>query len=50
LLFETVNALPGWLFVPVWLVMQLGSFAAIVMTVAVTLMLRRVRWAGQARS
>jgi membrane-associated phospholipid phosphatase len=43
--FRTINDLPGFLYPPVWVVMQFGSFWAIVAVGAVALAFRRFRLA-----
>jgi glycosyltransferase 2 family protein len=45
--FHTINGLPSWLYPPLWLVMQLGSFAAVFVVAAVALCCRRVRLAAE---
>jgi len=44
-LFHAVNSLPSWLYGPLWLVMQLGSFGAIFAVAALAALLRRFRLA-----
>jgi membrane-associated phospholipid phosphatase/tRNA A-37 threonylcarbamoyl transferase component Bud32 len=43
--FDLVNGLPGWLFAPVWGVMQLGALGAVPAVAVVALVLRRRRLA-----
>lgn len=43
--FHGINGLPGFLFWPIWAVMQLGNFIAVPVVTAVMLTLRRVRLA-----
>ena len=43
--FAAINELPGWLYPPVWLVMQLGNLFAVPVVVVVALLLRRPRLA-----
>ncbi len=44
-LFHAINGLPSWLYAPLWVVMQLGAFAAVFVVAGVALLLRRVRLA-----
>jgi len=44
-LFHAVNGLPSWLYRPVWLVMQLGSLAAVFVVAGAAALFRRVRLA-----
>ena len=44
-LFHAVNSLPSWLYGPLWLVMQLGSFGAVFAVAALAALLRRFRLA-----
>jgi undecaprenyl-diphosphatase len=44
-LFHAVNGLPSWLYRPVWLVMQLGSLAAVFVVAGVAVVLGRFRLA-----
>jgi undecaprenyl-diphosphatase len=44
-LFHAVNALPSWLYGPLWLVMQLGSLGAVFAVAALAALLRRFRLA-----
>jgi len=46
-LFHAINGFPSWLYRPLWLVMQLGAFAAVFVVAAVALGLRRVRLAAE---
>src|SRR6516162_1324521 len=44
-LFHAVNSLPSWLYGPLWLVMQLGSLAAVFVVAALAGLFRRFRFA-----
>ena len=44
-LFQAVNSLPSWPYPPVWLVMQLGSLAAVLVVTAASAIFRRLRLA-----
>ena len=44
-LFHAVNSLPSWLYGPLWLVMQLGSLAAVFVVAALAGLFRRFRLA-----
>ena len=46
-LFHAVNSLPSWLYGPLWLVMQLGSLAAVFGVAALAALLRRFRLAAE---
>jgi undecaprenyl-diphosphatase len=41
--FDTVNGLPSWLYRPLWLVMQLGSFTAVFVVAGLAFLSRRLR-------
>ena len=44
-IFYALNGLPGWLYAPVWVVMQLGNIAAVPITAAVAVGFRRYKLA-----
>ena len=44
-LFRAINSLPSWLYGPLWLVMQLGSLAAVFVVTALAGLFRRFRLA-----